>query len=47
MFIDFVNSLNDNSDIELLVMSRQIIVPNGNIPSLENNASALKKIEFF
>lgn len=40
---DFIDSLDDTSDTEPPAILRQIIMPNGDIPDLRDNASDLKE----
>lgn len=40
---DLIDSLDDSSNTKLLFMSRQIVVPSGNISDLGDNASGFKK----
>lgn len=47
MLNDLINSLDNSLDTKPLVISRQMIVPSGNIPNFGNNANGLKKIETF
>lgn len=43
MLNDFINSLDDTSDIKLPAMSRQIIISNNDIPSFKDYTSGLKE----
>lgn len=47
MLDDFIDNLNNSLNIELIAMSRQIIMPNNIIPNFGNNANDLKKIKTF
>lgn len=44
---DFIDSLDDTSDTELLAILKQIIMPNGDIPDPRDNASDLKEDKDF